>query len=751
MNLELRSLYKIAPLFLIASLLLGSAMVLGACNKVDKDVAELSELMHGEGETSLQLIDSGLAAGELDEETALLYKMYAVFGDDALPEQYRSDKKFRNSDDVVAEARLKMDTLSAGTKEKLAPFFKRPDDPESYFNIRYGQEEPAESSFIPNAFATRGDPNIYTDFFTSADGKAKIWYPNRNVAAPPYGGGANVIYSSDNGKKIAEQIKGFLDNDNILQEFKDLMQRSLVSDGSRGGDSKFDIYVAPAGGDLGLTYCEGAKPCSAYLIININIGTNRKKVLRTTLAHEIFHAYQYAYKYAEPKDDWWSEATAVWAEDYIYPGDNTEQDWLSNFIPYPDTTFYEQSPPSEHHYGAYIFPYFYSENYGDDYMRKSWEGCESGDCIKAVDQAIDGGYKKQWKEFTMWNYNKDPAKKYTDINGFKTLSSGDRNTGQTLIIGDSVQEIDVELLEPLTAYLTDAINIANHEEVQKLTFKEIDSFTGLSDKAAIKALIYYEDGRKEIEDWTDKKERSFCIASKDERFAHIMLIFSNADMEEVIPPIDIKVEGKDNCFEINQEDDRTAVIHFPYSNRGASGTVDINTTIETNTIGEPEEPALEGQEYAYLTKWKIKNEFEQIRGPFSVPCDGSVASYDAGWTTRAAGYLLFDLGPEGLSEDGTFSVDLEHGLPHPKGTYEVVPTLNIHCIGITVGASNIDLSGVKFTMEGIWQGRIFDMTEDGAKIEIMDSCLYDDCYTQYGALFQTINEPVILEIKRANK
>ena len=745
----------ISKLTRIVSVLVLGLFILSSCGGgTSGDVQELDELLNAEGQTSLQMIDQAVAEKKLDGDTALLYKLYAVFGDEALPAEYQSAKKFRNSDEVVAEARSRLDSMSGEMKAKIEPFFKRPDDPESYFNLKYADQPAAsESSWVPSAYAQRPDSNIYTEFLVSADGKAKVWYPNRDITARAYSGTGNIQVSASSAKQIAEQLKGFLDTDNILQREENLMGRKLVSDGTRGGDDKFDIYVAPGGSDLGLTYCEGNKPCSAYIIINANVGTSRKRVLRTTLAHEVFHAYQYAFKYREPADDWWSEATAVWAEDFIYGGDNTEQDWLHVFIEHPDTSLFDQHNPDNHHYGAYIFPYFYSENYGDDYMRQTWEGCESaGDCLKAVDQVIDGGFKKQWKEFTMWNYNKEPVKKYTDINGFKDVSSdAGGKTGQEMLTADPEDNIEIDMMNPLSAYLTDAINIADPDKVKKLKFKNLKDFTDLNESTGIKALIFYENGRKEVEDWSKLKERSFCIENKDENFSHIMLIFSNGDMKDMIGPTSIKVEGSDNCYNINQKDQRTAVIHFPYSDAGTLKIVDINTTIETDSMGEPVEKAEEGQPYAYLTKWNVRNEFEQVRDAFVVECDGSSVDFLAGWTTRAVGHLHFDLGPEGLAEDGTFSVDLEYGgEAHPNGISEEVPGAQANCISTAIGASSIDVSNMHFTMENVWQGRIYDMTEDGAKIEIFDSCLYDDCTMQTGEPFQTISEPVILEIKKGS-
>jgi hypothetical protein len=709
------------------------------------DVVEFQELVFMQGETSIELIEKAVAEGKITYETSLLYKMYAVFGDDNLPEDYRSAKKFRNSDEVVKEVKSMMGTLSFGMQDELAPFFRRPDDPESYFNIKYGNAKKDGQIFlISNADPPR-PVNVVSESIESANGLVKIWYPGVTTKVQAYKGEGKIDVTADDAKKMAERLKQAIDEDDIMERFYDLLQRNIVKDGTRGGDDKLDVYLVPIG-QSGICYCEGNLPCSTYILINTNFGLSRTNMLITTLAHEIFHSFQYAYKYDDKDDNWWGEATAMWSEDFIYPGLNTEQSWLKKFIHHPQTELFSETNPANHHYGAYIFPYYLSESTSQDsFMKATWEGCETQSCLKAIDAATDGGFKKQWKEFTLWNYNKDPVKYYGDVGSFPEISSEDSsNTEQTMIIGDEEQPVDIDELKPLSAFLNKAINIADKDKIRKLTFKDIDTFTGLNENASIKAIIYYENGNMEVEDWTDKQERSFCIENPDEDFKHIMFIFSNADMKDNISASSINVVGKDNCYHIDQEDDRTAVIHFYTAIMGA--------TIETNSYGEPEENAEEGQKYAYLTKWKVLNYYELIKDAFSAACTGGGSfSIGPGWTTRSAAYLVFDLGPEGLNEDGTFSIDLHYGLPHPKGNYEVVPDHDIQCANAFISGSMMDLSGYTGVIEGMYTGRIYDMTEKGAKIEVTNCCLLHSCTDQLGAPFQDISEPVILEIKNPMK
>lgn len=250
---------------------------------------------------------------------------------------------------------------------------------------------------------------------------------------------------------------------------------------------------------------------------------------------------------------------------------------------------------------------------------------------------------------------------------------------------------------------------------------------------AIASLTACDSNKKSITTATDSsKQEETC--KKDDKDKDKILCFNVSGGHEAAN------------YYIDQEDKTTAVLHFPYMDFGVNKIVDINTTVDTLSNGEPSENAKSDAKYSYLTKWKLYHEFEQIRDAFSVSCAGSSVDFSKDWTTRSAGYLEFDLST--LNEDGTFSVDLSYGYNHPKGNVEKVPTATAKCIGVQFGGSDIDLSAYKGVMKGVWKGKISDMTADSAKITIDNCCLYNHCNTQDGAKFQTIADPVTLYIKK---
>ena len=65
-------------------------------------------------------IDQALARGEIDAETALVYKTYAAFNDPRLPARFHGDDSQDVDSSIVAEVGQRFDTLSPATQALLS-------------------------------------------------------------------------------------------------------------------------------------------------------------------------------------------------------------------------------------------------------------------------------------------------------------------------------------------------------------------------------------------------------------------------------------------------------------------------------------------------------------------------------------------------------------------------------------------------------------------------------------------------------
>ena len=74
------------------------------------------------GKNSLQLIAEAEKGGSLDEDRATLYRVYAVVGDSALPEEFLGGAPIRDGTPVLRDARSRYDTLKPETQGRLRPY-----------------------------------------------------------------------------------------------------------------------------------------------------------------------------------------------------------------------------------------------------------------------------------------------------------------------------------------------------------------------------------------------------------------------------------------------------------------------------------------------------------------------------------------------------------------------------------------------------------------------------------------------------
>jgi Family of unknown function (DUF6055) len=153
-----------------------------------------------------------------------------------------------------------------------------------------------------------------------------------------------------------------------------------------GGGDELDVYLANLGDEGLYGYCNTDDPnasdptyedfdVSAYCVIDNDYleatfaAHTPLQNMQVTVAHEFFHAVQFAYDSAE--DAWLMEGTAAWIEDEVYDAVNDNRQYL------------DQSPlalsaqpldwgAEGFEYGAWIYYRYLSERYGAGIVRAIW-------------------------------------------------------------------------------------------------------------------------------------------------------------------------------------------------------------------------------------------------------------------------------------------------------------------------------------------------------------------------------------------
>jgi len=259
-------------------------------------------------EDSVKLLQKAYKRGEIDYQTALNYKLYAIFNKKKLPKAYQSHVPIKSATPIILEA-----------KQNRHLLFK-------------------ENEFILQRPTDSSDEDYYGDGITvwtydSPSGNFKIHYTEDNT-------NGDAVFGSDGDQGTIPQyvidLASYLDN-SWTQIITNMGYTAPPSDGTAGGDCKVDVYLLDMGA-YGYTDNETCSQsgCTVYLAIeNDFVGSpenldsdQRQGSQKVTAAHEFFHSSQFQYTTNISANGWWMEATATWMEDIIYP---TVKDYL-NYI-----------------------------------------------------------------------------------------------------------------------------------------------------------------------------------------------------------------------------------------------------------------------------------------------------------------------------------------------------------------------------------------------------------------------------------
>ncbi|MBW2224065.1 MAG: hypothetical protein JRF54_07545, partial [Deltaproteobacteria bacterium] len=353
--------------------------------------------------SALDVIEQALEAGDITDIDALRFKVFAVFGDERLPEQFRTSAIFEGTE-VVTEFGERWASLPAAVQQELEPFMLPPSADGSWFEL---QQTQAPKSFAPKAIVWRA--------ITALNNRVQISYPA----------------SSPELDLLAQDAKEAFDVDQVWDELVTLMGREPISDsgideGYNGGDGRFDVYIfrrADLPTNLGNCYgwaptyspsyyadLTGDNSRAAYLVINGD-KTGPGIKLKTTVAHEFFHTIARAFDVpSSPDRRWLTESTAAWAEDATYPLANTEHEYRKPFLDLPWLTL--SSRFDDHDYGSWLYWYFLTERFEDEsVVRQAWKLSESMPVLDAVNAVTPGGFVSAFPEFaaTNWNRSEDPT------------------------------------------------------------------------------------------------------------------------------------------------------------------------------------------------------------------------------------------------------------------------------------------------------------------------------------------------------
>jgi hypothetical protein len=301
-------------------------------------------------------------------------------------------------------------TLPPSVQDELDPFLRPPADPLSWYQQRSESAQSIQSTkYAPKAVTFQA--------FTAVNDRVLIQWP------------ASQSNLQTDAEKVRAIMEGTDGTDGVWGTLTTLMGREPLSDDGiqedyNGGDGAFDIYVIE---DSNVTttnlktafgwtspYSSGrtGNAFATYLVVNRDrIATAQAPFntkLKSNLAHEFMHVLQFTYSVARGWSDyaWLQESTSTWAEHYVFPNDNVEQEDADNYLDDPDIAL--SSVSGNHEYGAYLYWFFLTEQPGgsDSIIPGVWELAESQSSLDATNSISPGGFLETFREFASANWNR---------------------------------------------------------------------------------------------------------------------------------------------------------------------------------------------------------------------------------------------------------------------------------------------------------------------------------------------------------
>ena len=330
--------------------------------------------------SSYQLIQDEFAKGGMSVEDRLMLEVRSIKDPASLPPALQSSTLELNkcATEILVEVRQSWPMFSPDNQTELKNILARPTRSFSY---------------------------------NSPGGNFKIWYNTSGTHGVPTTDTAPANGIPD----YIEWIAAYCDS-SYKAEITNLGHLVPPSDGVSGGDARYDIYTEEMG-YYGYTQPETGGPnpwndASSYISVHRNFSGfppnddpdgDQKGAAKVTVAHEYYHAIQFAYDVGE--NVWFMEAAATWMEDQVYDPVNDNYNYCSEWFNGPDLSLH--STTGLHLYAAFIWPMYLVQTNGAAIMPAIWNELINTTPYPAFTNVL-ATYGKtlnpQFAKFTAWNF-----------------------------------------------------------------------------------------------------------------------------------------------------------------------------------------------------------------------------------------------------------------------------------------------------------------------------------------------------------
>lgn len=375
-----------------------------------------------------QLIEAALAAGRIDANAALKYRVYSLFNDPRLPFEFVGNVPRRTAGSTMAELGRQFGQMSATDQADVARYFIPPIYASSWFYQKTPLAVTASAARADRVRALAARPCEAGDVFVGQDWRSedsaffRVWYLHARYPTD--------VALARKVTTAANTSRGMLAGIGLRTPISDAADPAAA--GCNGGDGRIDIFLMP-GEDVSVSGAYGvtdrsirdATARSGFMMLNRDdLGrpatptecSGPDCILNGTVAHEYMHLVQAAYAYSlDSNMKWLLDATADWAINHVFPSNNFEHLQVPAFADNVQQPLWwpnRYGTDDGKMYGAWLFIEYLTRQAGSpDVVRRIFEEQErpaNANALQSLNAAVGGALDSFWKDFAykLWN---DPA------------------------------------------------------------------------------------------------------------------------------------------------------------------------------------------------------------------------------------------------------------------------------------------------------------------------------------------------------
>lgn len=451
--------------------------------------------------TSVDKLDEAWQDGQLKVEDYIVLQLRAVYGDNKMPSAYQGEAN-REKDQAYLFALISENwsTFSKPTQEAILPFILPADNPTSYFSPNNSAEQTQKLWQKILGIKVAGAAGETYKRLTPLERITVSYLASKEAELKP------------RAEWAAQAVR------DSVPKYKNLF--------SLNHQPIFIYFVSPAVmadyGSASPHLPGGEEGC----VVNVRDNLN-EKVTKTTVAHELFHCFQFklGLKYIKPETKWLMESTATWSEDFVYHAYNTEHEYDDEYFSETNKSLFSLKGNRE--YSLYLFFYYFYQKMGflPSTVIETLVLSRTTDTSQVLNTKPNFNY--DFKDFAIWNWNQDIAKYYIDDPKFpdeaipNTYSMDSRDINK---IGEDGKKIDLDkggILYTLYSF--------PNADIKEIVFRPKDFVGGDNSRKGLQAL-YKVGGNWYQEDWSGMEEKTFCRKIDEENVELVIIVSSNSDL-----------------------------------------------------------------------------------------------------------------------------------------------------------------------------------------------------------------------------